>query len=367
MMPTTTRVRLLSVCAFALLASCQKGGEEGGQAGGSQSVVGAKTAVVTTGPFTESIGAIGTAAARPGRVAALSAPTATRIVHVYVSAGAHVRAGEPLVEFDQTSFRAATQTAEAALAAAERAEERARRLVTEGIIPRKDLDQATADLAKARADAATARRAAELSVLRSPITGVVTRMAAVLGASVDSNQPLVEIADPSALDLLYNVTPTDAARIRPGAKVTLTAGQSATGEALGVATVADVGGAVDSASRSVAIRAQAPTTRRPLRIGETVFGQIAVATRPNAVIVPLEALVPEGDGFKVFVVDAAGMAHARPVTVGGRTDKVAEILSGLSAGERIVTYGAYGVEDSVKIAPLQPAAASSAPAGAAKP
>jgi RND family efflux transporter MFP subunit len=192
-------------------------------------------------------------------------------------------------------------------------------------------------------------------------------MTAVLGASVDSNQPLVEIADPSALDLLYNVTPADAARIRPGAKVTLTAGQSATGEALGVATVADVGGAVDSASRSVPIRAQAPTTRRPLRIGETVYGQIAVVTRPSAVIIPLEALVPEGDGFKVFVVDAGGIAHARPVSVGGRTDTVAEILTGLTAGERIVTYGAYGVEDSVKIAPLQPAAAPSAPAAAAKP
>jgi RND family efflux transporter MFP subunit len=366
MMPMPTRMPPLLLCAFALLAACQKGGEEGGTAGGIQPVVGAKTDVVRTGPFTEMIGAIGAAAARPGRSAALSAPTATRIVHVYVSAGAHVKVGEALVEFDQTSFRAATLAANAALAAAERAEERARRLVTEGIVPRKDLDQATSDLAKARADAATARRAEELSVLRSPIAGVVTRMAAVLGASVDPNQPLVEIADPSALDLIYNVTPTDAARIHPGAKVTLTAGQSATGEALGIGTVVDVGGAVDSASRSVAVRAQAPATRRPLRIGETVFGQIAVATHANAIIVPLEALVPEGDGFKVFVVDAAGIAHARPVNVGGRTDKLAEILSGLSAGERIVTYGAYGVEDSVKIAPLQPTASPTAPAGATK-
>jgi RND family efflux transporter MFP subunit len=277
-----------------------------------------------------------------------------------------VKAGEPLVEFDQTSFRAATQAANATLAAAERAEERARRLVTEGIVPRKDLDQATADLARARSEAAMAQRAEELSVLRSPIAGVVTRMTAVLGAPADPNQPLVEIADPSALDLINSVTPTDAARIHPGSKVTLTAGQSAAGEALGVATVVDVGGAVDSASRSVAVRAQAPTTRRPLRIGETVYGQIAVATHANAVIVPLEALVPEGDGFKVFVVDAAGVAHARPVSVGGRTDKVAEILSGLSAGERIVTYGAYGVEDSVKIAPLQPAGTAGAPSGTPK-
>jgi hypothetical protein len=85
-----------------------------------------------------------------------------------------------------------------------------------------------------------------------------------------------------------------------------------------------------------------------------VFGQIAVATHPAAVTVPLEALVPEGEGFKVFVVDSTGTAHARSVTVGGRTEKVAEVTSGLAAGERVVTYGAYGVEDSAKITQVKP-------------
>ena len=83
---------------------------------------------------------------------------------------------------------------------------------------------------------------------------------------------------------------------------------------------------------------------------------------PNAVTVPLEALVPEGEDFKVFVVDAAGTAHERKVSVGGRTDKVAEITEGLTGGERVVTYGAYGVSDSAKVVPAkQPAAASAAP------
>jgi hypothetical protein len=95
-----------------------------------------------------------------------------------------------------------------------------------------------------------------------------------------------------------------------------------------------------------------PTTRRPLRISETVFGQIAVAVHPNAIAVPLEALVPEGEEFKVFVVDSAGTAHERQVSVGARTDKVAEITRGLAAGERVVTYGAYGVSDSAKVVPM---------------
>jgi hypothetical protein len=111
----------------------------------------------------------------------------------------------------------------------------------------------------------------------------------------------------------------------------------------------------------VGVRVQAPTTRRPLRISETVYGEVAVAVHANAITVPLEALVPDGEEFKVFVVDAAGTAHERKVSVGGRTDKVAEITQGLTAGERIVTYGAYGISDSTKVVPAKDSAAAPAP------
>ena len=119
-------------------------------------------------------------------------------------------------------------------------------------------------------------------------------------------------------------------------------------------------GVVDTTTRSVAVRVQAPTTRRPLRISETVFGAIAVATIPNAIVVPADAVVPEGAGFKVFVVDAKGLAHARDVTLGGKASGVDWITDGLKAGERIVTYGAYGMQDSAKVAPLTPAARAAA-------
>lgn len=339
------------------VAGC-KGGVASGEAEKSApAVVGVETAPVTKGPFTETLGAIGTVVPRPGHVAALSAPQPARITQVFVAAGQHVTQGQPLVELDQTPFRAATQAAEATLAAAENANERQQRLAAEGIVPRKDAEQAAAEVAKARGDAATARRAEQLSVMRAPLGGVVTRMSAVLGSTADVAQPLVEVADPAALDILLSVTANDASRLRTGAKVSLTAGQSATGDALGVGSVVDIGGAVDTSSRSVNVRVQAPTTRRPLRISEIVFGQIGVVVHPNAITVPLEALVPDGEDFKVFVVDSAGTAHERKVSVGGRSDKVAEITQGLTGDERVVTYGAYGVSDSAKVVPLKQASA----------
>jgi hypothetical protein len=115
----------------------------------------------------------------------------------------------------------------------------------------------------------------------------------------------------------------------------------------------------------VPVRARAPASKRPLRIGETIFGRIVIGVHPRALAVPSEALVPDAEGFKVFVVDATNVAHARPVTIGARTDSTAEILTGLEAGERVVTYGAYGVDDSVKVATS--GASARAPADTSRP
>lgn len=343
-----TRHLLAALAAIALTA-CKKDAASDSE---PAPVVNAATVVVTTQAFTETFDAIGNVVPRAGHVATLSAPGPGRVGAVNVAAGQAVQVGQALVALDQAPFQSALRAAEAAVAAADRANERQQRLANEGIVPRKDAEAAAADAAAKRADLVNAQRMEQLSVLRSPISGVVTRMSATLGASVDASQPLVEIADPSALDILLNATPTDAGRTRPGAKVTLSAGATATGEPLGVGSVVDVSATIDSAQRGVAIRATAPTTKRPLKIGETVFGQVAVVTRPNAIVIPSDALVPDGEKFKVFVVDATGIAHEREVTVGGKSEAGVEITDGLKAGEKIVTQGAYAVSDSAKVAPL---------------
>lgn len=358
MIALSSRGRLLTFALAALSAGCSGGSDQ--SEAEPKPVVAVQTAVVEAQLFKESIGAIGSVAGRPGHVASLGAPTATRVLNVYVSEGTRVTSGQPLVELDRTAIDAAAQAAEAGLAAAQQAYERAERLNREGVAPRKDVEQAASEVAKARSEAVAARRSAQLSVLRSPIAGVVTRLTAVLGASVDVNQPLVEVADPSSLDVVFTVTPAEAGRVKPNAAVTLFAGQRAGGEPLGSGTVSQVSGAVDSATRGVSIRVRGPSTRRPLRIGETVFGQIVVATHPKAIAVPVAALVPDGEGFKVFVVDGESIAHEQPVTVGARSDSTVEITEGLKGGERVVTYGAYGVEDSVKVS-TAPAAKSKTP------
>ena len=62
-----------------------------------------------------------------------------------------------------------------------------------------------------------------------------------------------------------------------------------------------------------------------------------------------QALMPTYLRFVRGVVDSADLAHARPVTVGARTESLVEIVAGLAPGETVVTTGAYGVADSAKI------------------
>lgn len=321
-------------------------------------VVAARTVTAAVESFTHSIPAMGVVVARPGRHAALSAPSATRISAVYVTAGQRVAAGQPLVEFEQAGFNADASAAQMALVAAERSHERARRLADEGIVPRKDAEQAAAELARARTGAVTARRAQQLSVLRSPVSGVVIRMTAVLGASADAAQVLVEVADPSAFDVVLSLGPNDAGRVHQGSRVTLSAGERAGGDALGTGLVASVGASLDTATRSVAIRVAMTATRRLLRLGESVSGEIATEVTPNAVVVPVESLVPgdEMGSYRLYVVDRTGTARAREVKVGGRTDARAEITAGLKGGERVVAQGAFAVADSARVVRPAPGA-----------
>ena len=341
--------RFLFLGALTLtVGACAKKADDNADAK-TQAVVAAQVAPVTVGRFVETADAVGSVIARAGHIASLAAPSPTRVSRVYVSFGAHVKAGDPLVEFEQPAFDAAAKGADASLAAAEKASERSQRLADAGVIPRKDAEVATADLGVARLNAVNAKRARELSTLRSPIDGVVTRMNAVLGASADPASVMVEVSDPTAVDALLTLSPADAGRVKIGDEVEVHAGAAASGAAIASGRVADISAVVDSASRGVPARVEIASGAGALRIGQTVFGRVAVAEHSKAIVVPLESLVPTGEGFKVFVVDEKGMAESRPVKIGGRTDRAAWITDGLKAGEQIVTQGAYGVDDSTKV------------------
>ncbi len=335
------------------------------EAENAPAVVTAQTGVARVGVFDVTIDALGTVQPRPGSFAQVAAPAASRVARILVATGDRVRPGQALVQLDESVWVLQAEQAQIALDAAQKAYDRAERLFSEGISPRKDVESAAAELARARADMMQARRTQALGTLRSPIAGVVTELRASLSQPVDVNQPLVEVVNPAGLEVLFHLSPTEAARLAPGSAVTLSAasesgapagsgpaaGNPSTGapQFLGRGTITGISAAVDSATGSVTVRATVVAPVVPLKAGQTVSGHLAVAHHAGAVIVPTAALVPAGDSVRVFVVDAKGIAHATPVTVGARNELEAEVTSGLRGGETIVTAGAYGVTDSATI------------------
>lgn len=342
-----------ALLALATLAACAGGGDPP-PVPATVIEVAATVEPVRRAAFDETIDAVGTVVPRTGRVASLAAPAPARVAKIWVTVGSTVRAGDPLVEFERPPFDAAATSAESALLAAEQAAERTQRLSVAGVLPRKDAELAAAELASARSNAIIARRNRDLATLRSPIAGAVTRVGTVLGASVDPSVPLVEVADPHAVDVELTVSPAGAARARVGQGVTFYAGSVASGEPVARGRVGEVAAVVDSASGGVILRVALTSTSRVLRFAEVVMGQISVQRHAEAVVIPEAALVPTGEGFQVFVVDSAQVAHATAVTVGGRSNGTAWITDGLTGAERVVTKGAFGVDDGARITSAKP-------------
>src|SRR5206468_9450836 len=133
--PMTRQAILLAVLAG--VAACGKPAAGDAKAGDAQRqpVVGARTIVVTTKPFSETINAIGAVSPAPGHVASLAAPAPTRVSGVLVVLGEQVAQGQPLVELDKTTFDAALASAEATVRTATASYDRVSRLAAAGISP----------------------------------------------------------------------------------------------------------------------------------------------------------------------------------------------------------------------------------------
>src|SRR6184192_3553909 len=116
----------ISIAVAGIGAACGGGNSSKGQSVSREpGVLGVSTSVATVQPFPHVVSAIGTVTPRPDRFAVLAAPGQTRVAQIFVVAGQRVTKGDPLVEFERAPFDAAAQSAEAALANAQRAYERA--------------------------------------------------------------------------------------------------------------------------------------------------------------------------------------------------------------------------------------------------
>jgi RND family efflux transporter MFP subunit len=185
------------------------------------------------------------------------------------------------------------------------------------------------------------------SEIRSPIDGVVTDRPLYPGEMASTSSPLLTVMNLSKVIAKAHIPQSDAALLRKGDKATITVSGMEKG-APGTVTV--VSPALDPNSTTVEIWVEAANPEQQLRPGVTAQISITARTVHNALVVPSPALLNvSGDKGQVMVVDGQGIAHSRDVELGIQAPDETQIVSGIKAGEQVVTQGAYGLPDQTKV------------------
>jgi len=316
----------------------------------------------------------------------ISAHVVAKISRLFVAEGQEVRAGEPFLELEKESFAADRESAMAALeiATSQRRQaevdladaqvqlERNRKLVGDGIAPTERLEAAELHARSARlrleqagdairqARAGLTRAADELrkTTIYAPISGRVIALAAKEGEVVVSgtmNNPasvIATVADLSELLVEVDVDETDIVDVQVGHSAEVRV--DAVPDQVYQGRVVEIGSSgfsrpaqPDVTFFKVKVLLLAPDAR--LRPGMSARAEVQVATHPQALVVPVQAVVdrpPLGEDGKpregaeevrvVFVVEK-GQAAQRPVEVGIADATHVEIVSGLRAGEQVIT------------------------------
>jgi multidrug efflux pump subunit AcrA (membrane-fusion protein) len=190
------------------------------------------------------------------------------------------------------------------------------------------------------------------SEIRSPIAGVVTDRPFYAGEMAPSGAPLLTVMDMSSVVARVNMGQAQAKDIKVGAEATLTpadGGEMVTGK------VTIVSPAVDPNSTTVQVWIQAKNPGERMRAGASVHVAILAETIDGALVVPAAAILASDEGGSmVVVVDDKNVAHQKKVEIGVTEENLAQVVSGVSAGDRVVIVGGLGLDDKAKVRIMKP-------------
>ncbi len=345
---------------------------------GVQPAVPVEVVKVTTAGMTESIDVVGSLL--PKQQTDVKAEYPGMITHVFVSEWVRVQKGTPLAQLDTRELEltlqrseASVEAAKANVAQAEVAQNRADRehtrflkLKEAGLVTQQNLDDSATEkeAATARLSAAKAQlRAAQgelhqmqmrlaKSTIRSPMNGVVSQRTMNVG-DLTGDRVIFHIVDNRLLDLTVTVPSGEIGKIRIGQPLTFSTdslpGKTFTGK------IAYINPAVSEVDRSVKIIAEVKNEPEVLKAGLFVKGKIITGNRTGVLQVPRTALISWDLAKKqaeTFVINN-DKAKRIVISTGAVSGDQVEVLSGLTAGELVVTRGGFNLKDGdiVKVIP----------------
>jgi RND family efflux transporter MFP subunit len=209
------------------------------------------------------------------------------------------------------------------------------------------IESAKGQLLSAEGKFQGAQAGVSYSEIRSPIDGVVTDRPLFAGEIAASGQPLITVMDVSSLLAKTHVSQALAQRMHVGDEAEVSA-PGVEEPAKGKVTL--ISPALDPGSTTVEVWVKVPNRDGVLKAGTPVRVTIALKTIEDALVVPTAAIVTDTAGKKqVMVIGADSIAHHRAVELGISQDDKTQITKGLQAGEKVVSSGAYAMDDGTKV------------------
>lgn len=336
----------LPVLVLLGLAACGSGDPGGEAAALATTLVPVHVATVVRDSISETLQLAGRLAARPGGAVELTAPAAGVVRHVAVQIGDQVRRGALVAVIEVPELRADAAQKSAAASVAAREAARQQQLLADGITSARQADEAEAASRQAAAAARAASALLARTRLVSPLAGRVQSVSVQAGARVEAGAAIARVVAIDTLDLSLAVPASALRRLRR--KMIADINEDGAGTSL-EGVVAGIAPGVDSLTGTGTAVIRIPNTDGMLHPGAPATARLRLDVRRNVLIVPDSALVLAGDSSAVFVVAADSVAHQRMVRLGVRSGHRVEVEGDLKPGDRVVTAGAFGLEDGMRV------------------
>jgi membrane fusion protein (multidrug efflux system) len=303
------------------------------------------TIVAKSERWPATLSAIGTAAAVQGVMVSADLPGI--VGRIAFESGTAVNEGDILVELDTRQERAQLAAIEATRDLAVLNFERMQGLIREGAITRAEYDRAVAEEKQTAAQVEEIRAMIARKTIHAPFTGMLGLRQANLGQYLSPGQPVVSLQSLDPIYVNFSVPQQEAGRVEIGRSIRVTIEEPAPLVVVGQITA--INAVVDEATRNLQIQATLPNPKTLLRPGMFVQTEVILGSSTSAVTLPASAISYAPYGASVFVV--ADLKNATGETYRGvrqqfvklgpsRGDQIA-VLSGVAAGEEVVTSGVF--------------------------
>lgn len=335
---------LLPLIALAL-SGCKK---DAGPGGGPPAVAFAAQAVVVAAKaqaVSETLALVGTVAAN--EMVEIKSETEGTVEKVSFVEGQPVKAGDLLLQLDETKFAATANEAEANFKLSQANHERSKQLFHDKLISQQEFDQIAAQFQANQADLDLKRRQLKDARIRAPFEGIISSRSVSPGQVIGKNTTLTWVVDLDPVKVEFTVPERYVGQVRVGQKIEVTVaaypGRRYVGEVFFVAPF------IEPATRTALVKAKIPNEKHELKPGMFANLDLTLQLKEQAIVIPESSVLASGDRNIIYVVDAQDTAQIRPVKLGIRQAGLVEITSGLQAGERVVAEGLQKVRPGGKV------------------